>query len=62
MVRGVYPPYTLSGPTTKKTLFIYLCLPLGVNHIICIEIEIVNKERGKAEYTVIVNKKKGYFH
>ena len=24
MVRGVYPPYTLSGPTTKKNLF--LCL------------------------------------
>ena len=22
MVRGVYPPYTLSGPTTKKTLFL----------------------------------------
>ena len=24
----VYPPYTLSGPTTKKTFF-YVCLPLG---------------------------------
>ena len=22
VVRGVYPPYTLSGPTTKKTLFL----------------------------------------
>jgi len=22
MVRGVYPPYTLSGPTTKKKLFL----------------------------------------
>ena len=22
MVRGVYPPYTLSGPATKKTLFV----------------------------------------
>ena len=27
VVRGVYPPYTLSGPTTKKKLF-YVCLPL----------------------------------
>ena len=25
VVRGVYPPYPLSGPTTKKTLFI-LCV------------------------------------
>ena len=28
MVRGVYPPYTLSGPTTKKKHFFYVCLPL----------------------------------
>ena len=27
MIRGVYPLYTLSGPTTKKPLFIYVCLP-----------------------------------
>ena len=27
VVGGVTPPYTLSGPTTKKTLF-YVCLPL----------------------------------
>ena len=28
MVRGVHPPYTLSGPTTKKNMFyFYLCLP-----------------------------------
>ena len=26
VVRGVYPPYTLSGPTTKKHFF-YVCLP-----------------------------------
>ena len=29
VVRGVYPPYTLSGPTTKKTLFC-VCLPLAL--------------------------------
>ena len=28
VVRGVYPPYTLSVPTTKKTTFFYVCLPL----------------------------------
>ena len=28
VVRWVYPPYTLSGPTTTKTLF-YVCLPLS---------------------------------
>ena len=27
MVRGVYLPYTRSGPTTKKNIF-YVCLPL----------------------------------
>ena len=27
VVRGVYPLYTLSGPTTKKNFF-YVCLPL----------------------------------
>ena len=28
--RGGYPsPYTLSGPTTKKITFFYLCIPLG---------------------------------
>ena len=26
VVRGVYPPYTLSGPTTKKTLYFYVSL------------------------------------
>ena len=30
VVRGVYPPYTLSGPTIKKTLF-YVCPPLVVH-------------------------------
>ena len=25
---GVTPPYTLSGPTTKKKNFFYVCLPL----------------------------------
>ena len=30
VVRGVYPPYTLSGPTTKKNRF-YVCLPLMAN-------------------------------
>ena len=24
VVRGVYPPYTLSGPTTKKPLFLFV--------------------------------------
>ena len=28
VVGGVTPPYTLSGPTTKKTIFFYVCLPL----------------------------------
>ena len=27
VVRGVYPPYTLSDPTTKKNIFCYVCLP-----------------------------------
>ena len=31
VVRGVYPPYIISGPTTKKTLF-YACLPLVADY------------------------------
>ena len=29
MVRGVYPPHNISGPTTKKKN--YVCLPLAEN-------------------------------
>ena len=29
VVGGVTPPYTISGPTTKKTTFFYVGLPLG---------------------------------
>ena len=34
VVGGVYPPYTLSSPTTKKTLF-YVCLPLQYTKALC---------------------------
>ena len=30
VVKGVTPPPIISGPTTKKTLFLYVCLPLGL--------------------------------
>ena len=30
VVRGVNPPYTLSGPTTQKKNVFYVCLPLVV--------------------------------
>jgi hypothetical protein len=29
VVRGVYPPYTLSGSTTKLSTISYVCLPLA---------------------------------
>ena len=28
MVKGVYPPYTFSGPTTRKKTLFYVGLPL----------------------------------
>ena len=30
VVRDVYPPYTLSGPTNKKKKLFYVCLALAV--------------------------------
>ena len=33
VVRGVYPPYTLSGPTTKKITFFMCVFPNWLSHI-----------------------------
>ena len=47
--RGVYPPYILSGPTTKEIHFFYVCLPLF--RIFCPVYIIITKLEGwKEEY------------